>query len=78
MSRYFPDRNIIPRVRRFVEENRNANGYIDVDFMVEGLQQQYPDYRRQKKILFKKNVQAGTTTLTFTFITISKMRMLIV
>lgn len=59
MSRYFPDRNIIPRVRRFVEENRNANGYVDVDIMVEGLQQQYPDYRRQKKILFKKNVQAG-------------------
>lgn len=57
MSRYFRDRNIIPRVRRFVEENRSDNGYVDVDLMVEGLQQLYPDYRRQKKLLLKKNVQ---------------------
>ena len=63
MSRYFRDRNIIPRVRRFVEENRSDNGYVDVDLMVEGLQQLYPDYRRQKKLLLKKNVQEGSKSL---------------
>jgi len=57
MSRYFPDRNMIPRVKRYVEENQSVNGYVDIDIMVDGLQHQYLDYRRQKKLTFKRNVQ---------------------
>ena len=57
MSRYFPDRNMIPRVKRYVEENQSVNGYVDIDIMVDGLQHQYLDYRRQKKLPFKRIVQ---------------------
>ena len=49
---------LIPRVRRYLEDN-NFKGYVDVGQMADILQDQYLDDRRKPKLLYRKNVQIG-------------------
>nr|XP_018903234.1 PREDICTED: nuclear valosin-containing protein-like [Bemisia tabaci] len=50
---HFSDPQLVPRVRQYIDENRNRQ-YVDVTMMADSLQQRYPrDYARRKRIAFR-------------------------
>jgi hypothetical protein len=67
----FFDRNLVPRIRRYLEDNSNRK-YIDVDEMADTLQNQYFDYGRKKKIPFKNAVRQGNHHRQNSLLVISK------
>ena len=60
----FFDRNLLPRIRRYLEDNSHRK-YIDVDEMADTLQNQYFDYGRKKKIPFRNSVRQGKYSQVF-------------
>jgi Nucleolin binding domain len=58
---YFIDRNLVPRIQRYLQNNSNRR-YIDISEMAEVLQRQYPEYGRKKKIPFRISVEKGLLT----------------
>lgn len=59
----FLDRNLVPRIRRYLEDNKGRK-YIDVDDMADTLQSQHFDYGRKKKQPFRNSVRQGISILT--------------
>lgn len=55
---YFIDRNLVPRVQKYMEENKHRV-YLDVDEMADSLQRQHSEYGRKKKIPFRISVNKG-------------------
>ncbi|KAG8226501.1 hypothetical protein J437_LFUL007383 [Ladona fulva] len=53
---YFADNLMVPRVRQYMEDNKNKV-YIDIDVMAKELQDKYVDYRKKKRDAFRNCVE---------------------
>ncbi|XP_034254732.1 nuclear valosin-containing protein-like [Thrips palmi] len=53
---YFMDPAIVPRVKQYLEENKDKV-YVDIDDMVTALQRKYREYGKKKRMAFKSIVE---------------------
>ncbi|XP_046389812.1 nuclear valosin-containing protein-like isoform X2 [Ischnura elegans] len=63
---YFADHLMVPRVRQYMEDNKNKV-YIDIDVMAKELQDKYVDYRKKKRDAFRSCVEKAFNVVIATY-----------
>lgn len=63
---YFSDPAIVPRVKQYLEDNRDKV-YVDIDEMVTELQRKYRDYSKRKRNIFKGLVEKAFSVVLKTY-----------
>ncbi|XP_071446067.1 nuclear valosin-containing protein-like [Hetaerina americana] len=63
---YFADHLMVPRVRQYMEDNKNKV-YIDIDVMAKELQDKYVDYRKKKRDAFRSCVEKAFNVVIQTY-----------